>query len=51
MQIISNPHRGGVKLAPFAPYPSVAAQHVADLLTRCPVAAADAFGIGSRLGP
>ena len=38
MKIISNPHRGGQKLAPEAGYPSVAANRVADLLARCPIA-------------
>ncbi len=36
MQIVSNPHRSGPKLAPTAPYPSTDAARVAALLSRCP---------------
>ncbi len=38
MKLIANPHRGGTKLAPEAPYPSVDAAHVDDLLGQCPMA-------------
>lgn len=38
MKIISNPHKGGAKLAPDAPYPSVNAGAVAALLQGCPAA-------------
>lgn len=38
MQVITNPHRAGQKLAPSAPYPSTNAARVADLLSQCPVA-------------
>lgn len=36
MHSIANPHRTAGKLAPNAPYPSIDAQRVADLLTQCP---------------
>ena len=38
MEIIQNPHRNGEKLAPEAPFPSIAASRVAELLKMCPVA-------------
>ena len=38
MQIVINPHRGGQKLAPLAPYPSTDAARVAALLSQCPAA-------------
>lgn len=38
MHIISNPHRGGEKLATNAPYPSTDAPKVAALLSKCPKA-------------
>jgi diaminopropionate ammonia-lyase len=38
MHLIDNPHRGGAKLAPDAPYPSTDAARVADLLGQCPMA-------------
>ena len=38
LKIVTNPFRGGSEpLHPEAPYPSVAAQRVADLLGQCPV--------------
>ncbi|WP_298937612.1 pyridoxal-phosphate dependent enzyme [uncultured Ruegeria sp.] len=38
MRLINNPHRGGQKLIPSAPYPSTNAARVSDLLSRCPAA-------------
>jgi len=38
MKITQNPHRNGEKLAPEAPFPSIAASRVADLLKMCPAA-------------
>lgn len=38
VKITLNPHRGGQKLAGFAPYPSINAARVADLLAQCPAA-------------
>ncbi len=38
MHTVNNPHRGGQKLAPSAPYPSTDAARVADLLAQCPAA-------------
>ena len=38
MKLVTNPFRGGSEpLHPEAPYPSVAAERVADLLGQCPV--------------
>lgn len=49
MKVLKNQWRSGNKLATNAPYPSVAATRVADLLARCPAAAetplADATGL------
>ena len=39
VETLSNPHRGGARLAPNAPYPSIKAQRVAALLQQCPAAA------------
>ncbi|NNE87231.1 MAG: pyridoxal-phosphate dependent enzyme [Silicimonas sp.] len=36
MRTVSNTHKGGPKLAPDAPFPSVDAARVATLLTQCP---------------
>ncbi len=38
LKITLNPHRGGRKLAASAPYPSIDAARVADLLSQCPAA-------------
>ncbi len=38
MKAVKNPHRDGAKLAPDAPYPSVAAWRVGELLARCSAA-------------
>lgn len=39
MHLLKNRYRGGDKLVPAMPYPSVAAQRVAELLAKCPAAA------------
>ncbi len=39
LKLSSNPHRGKEKLIPDAPFPSINAARVADLLTVCPAAA------------
>ena len=51
MKIISNPHRGGAKLAPDAPYPSIHAERVAALLSRCPAAAETPLNVIDDLAP
>lgn len=51
MRIIENPHRGGGKLAPEAPYPSVAAERVADLLGHCPAAGETPLNTATDLAP
>lgn len=51
MQIIDNPHRGGGKLAPNAPYPSTAAERVAELLAKCPAAGETPLVDASALAP
>lgn len=57
MELLNNPHRHSDKLATEAPYPSVAAHRVAELLEHCPAAAqtplvdatslAQGFGVGA----
>ena len=57
MELLKNPHRLSGKLAKEAPYPSIAAHRVAELLKHCPAAAqtplvdasslAQGFGIGA----
>lgn len=51
MKIVANPHRNGAKLAPDAPYPSVAAPRVAALLSQCPKAAETPLVIAQDLAP
>lgn len=51
MLIIDNPHRGGGKLAPNAPYPSTAAERVAELLGKCPSAGETPLADASALAP
>ena len=51
MLIIDNPHRGGGKLAPNAPYPSTAAERVAELLGKCPAADETPLADASALAP
>lgn len=51
MRLIENPHRGGGKLAPNAPYPSTAAERVAELLGKCPAAAETPLTAADGLAP
>ena len=51
MHLIENPHRGGEKLAPDAPYPSTDAARVAGLLGQCPIAAQTPLAEASGLAP
>ncbi|MEM7375599.1 MAG: PLP-dependent lyase/thiolase, partial [Bacteroidota bacterium] len=51
MRIAHNPWRGGAKLATDAPYPSVAAARIAELLAACPAAQETPLQDGSSLAP
>lgn len=51
MHFIENPHRGGGKLAPQAPYPSTDANRVAALLGKCPASAETPLANASALAP
>jgi diaminopropionate ammonia-lyase len=54
MKAVANPHRAAPKLVADAPYPSVAAHRVADLLKLCPAATqtplVDATGLAEQAG-
>ena len=51
MHTVSNSHKGGEKLAPDAPYPSIDAQRVAALLTQCPAFAETPLISANDLAP
>lgn len=51
MKILANPHRNSGKLAPDAPYPSVAASRVAALLAHCPRASQTPLVVAPDLAP
>lgn len=51
MRIIKNAHRAGPKLAPNAPYPSVDANRVGDLLSLCPASKETPLVDASGLAP
>lgn len=51
MRIVSNPFRGGEKLAPNAPFPSTDAERVSDLLSKCPAFAETPLVDANDLAP
>ncbi len=51
VRVISNPHRGGGKLAQSAPFPSVDVSNVAALLSQCPSAGETPLADASEIAP
>lgn len=51
MRIFNNPHRGGQKLVPSAPFPSTDAARVAGLLSKCPAAQETQLVDATELAP